>query len=179
MKVILLAASTLFVGIQIGFAQCAALNTVAEVLPVVKIELAAKQIPARVGSALWVEVTITNPSDRPNSFWKNTNTSAYPIEVSDEAGRPLTDKRPGFRRGRFDPTLVDPTLVDGGELIKLLSGSLVCVTLKPGESSVDRIDVSRFYNMSAPGTYTIAVEGYQSAKADAARASSIKVRRAR
>lgn len=167
-------------GPPFGYAQCPALTSMSGESPVTRIELPAKQNSAKAGSSLWVEVTMTNQSDHAISFWKNTNTNAYPIEVTDEAGKPLQDKRPGFRNGRLDPMLldpkhVDPKLVDSKELINLLSGSLACVTLKPGESIVDRIDVTKFYDMSTPGSYTIAIAGAGPGKVRTAKSSSIKV----
>lgn len=167
-------------GLCFGYAQCPSLDSVSRDSPTTKVDLPAKQIPARSGAPVWVEVTMTNQSDHAISFWKNTNTNAYPIEVSDEAGKPLRDKRPGFRNGRFDPKLLDPKhadakLVDSGELIRMLSGSLVCVTLKPGEKVVERVDVSKFYDMNSPGTYSIAVQEIGPAKMGGVRSSSVKL----
>jgi hypothetical protein len=164
-----------FAGIQLGYAQCPALESVSGDSPVIKVDLPAKQSSAKAGSSLWVEVSMTNESDHAISFWKNTNADAQPIEVSDAAGRLLPDKRPGYRNGRFDPAApLDPKLVDSGELVKMLSGSLVCITLKPGEKFVDRVDVTKFYDVSAPGNYTIAVEGFRPATAGAAKPSVVK-----
>ncbi len=155
------------------------MGTSTDVSPTLKVDLRAKETPVKAGSALWIEVTMTNPSNHDVSFWKSTNPN-YAIEVADESGKLLPDKRPGFRGGRLDPTLLDPKnldpkLVDSGEIVKMLSGSLVCVTMKPGENLVDRIDVTKFYDMSGPGSYSIAVEGMGTAKAGAVKANSVKV----
>ena len=180
MMIRLLTIGTIFAGFQFAYAQCPALESTTADSPVSKVNLRAKQSSVMAGSPLWVEVTMTNSSNHDISFWKNTNHNAYAIEVSDETGRRLPDKRPGYRHGRFDPTLLDPQhldpkLVESGEIIKMLSGSLVCVTLKRGENLVDRVDVTKFYDMSAPGNYTIAVEGYGSVKAGAVKPNSVKV----
>ena len=167
-------------GFHLGFAQCPALESMPGDSPILNVDLPAKQNSAKAGSPLWLEVTMTNPSDHNISFWKNTNANACAIEVSDEAGRPLRDQRPGYRNGRFDPALLDPKhldpkLVASGELITMLSGSLACITLKPGEKFVERVDVTKFYDMRTPGSYTIAVEEFGPAKAGAMKPISIKV----
>jgi len=89
--------ATTLASFQFGHAQCPAIDSPAGDPPDTKINLVAKQVPSRTGSPLWVEIIMTNPGDHDISFWKSTNTNTYPIEVSDEAGKPLPDKRPGFR----------------------------------------------------------------------------------
>ncbi len=179
MMVRLLIALATFASLPLGYAQCPAMGSASAVSPVLKVDLRGKEAAVKAGSPLWIEVSTTNPSDHEISFWKSTNAN-YAIEVADDSGRPLPDKRPGYRHGRFDPTLLDPKnldpkLVDSGEIVKMLSGSLVCVTMKPGENSVDRIDVTKFYDMSAPGSYTIAVEGMGPAKTGTVKSSPVKV----
>ena len=180
MMIRLLAVAAILASFQGVYAQCPAIDSPSGDSPTVKINLPAKQTRAKSGAPLLVEVIMTNPSDHDISFWKSTNTNTYPIEVSDETGTALPDKRPGYRHGRFDPALLDPKrldpkLVDNGEIVRMLSGSLACITLKPGESFVERVDVTKFYDMSAPGNYTIAMEGIGPAKAGALKASSVKV----
>ena len=180
----LLMIATTFAVIHCGYAQCPALEkSPGDTVPAFKIKLSAKQSTAKADSPLWVEVTTSNPSDHDISFGKNTKSNLHAIDAYDEAGRPLPDKRPGFRRGRFDATLLqvkpmDPKLaklVESGEIVRMLSGSLACVTLKPGESFVERIELTSIYDTSVPGSYTIAVEGYGPAKAGDSKPASVKV----
>lgn len=57
----------------------------------------------------------------------------------------------------------------------MLRGSVACITLKPGERFVERVEVTKFYDMRAPGNYTIALEGTGPAKAGAVKSSAVKV----
>jgi hypothetical protein len=176
----LLTVAAALASFQVGSAQCPAIDSQSGDSPTIKINLPGRESRAKSGTPLWVEVIMANPLDHDISFWKSTNKNSYPIEVSGETGKALPDKRPGFRHGRFDPALLnskhlDPKLVDSGEIVRMLSGSLVCITLKPGESFVERVDVTKFFDMSAPGNYTIAMEEIGPSKAGVVKSSSVKV----
>jgi hypothetical protein len=63
------------------------------------------------------------------------------------------DLRLGYHNGRFDITRVPQENVGGA-----LNGSGACVPLKPGETLVERIEVSKLYNLTKPGKFVIQVE---------------------
>ncbi len=73
----------------------------------------------------------------------------YQIDVRDEAGnlRPETEE---VRR------LKDEQVKDSQNGVPF-TGSIVFGTLKPGESKIERVDISRVYDMNTPGKYTIEV----------------------
>ena len=160
----LLIVATTLAGGHVLSAQCPGLMRIpgTEKPAVSKVDLHADETQVKTGSPVWVEATMTNMSDHAVSFWKNTR-GEYVVEVSDATGTLLPDKRPAYRHGRLDPELVspksiDPKLIDSGEIVDTMSGSLACVTLKPNQATRERIEVTKFYNLTQPGAYTIVVE---------------------
>jgi hypothetical protein len=92
-------------------------------------------------------VTVTNTSNRDISFITSPGPIPedgliYQIDVRDAQGRsapPSADLR------TRDPR------------VPINYGSRLARTLKPGESFVDQVTVTRFYDLSRPGEYTISV----------------------
>jgi hypothetical protein len=159
-------------------AQCPSMEGPPGDLPEYSLRLPAQPGPVKAGSPVWVEVVLTNPLDREIAFYTTTNTNINfePIIVSNENGKPLPDKRPGFRDGRFDLKHVDPKLIESGEIITLLSGKIVCIRLKPGESHVRAVEISKFYDMTTPGRYTVSRAEDRPAQAAAAKSNRAAAR---
>lgn len=93
------------------------------------------------GADARVEVTLRNISDRQIAMSKSDG-SAYLVEVRDGQGRVARDTDLGRK-------LKDPGTV--------VVSSAPILPLKPGESLKDEIVVSKLYEMSGPGQYTVSV----------------------
>ncbi len=109
--------------------------------------IAAPKEPLRVGAELRLLVTVTNTSDRNISFITSPGLMPedgflYEISVRDSQGSPAP---PSAYRRTMDKRI--PTDY----------GSRFARRLKPGESFVDQVTVTRFYDLSRPGNYTISV----------------------
>jgi predicted DNA-binding transcriptional regulator AlpA len=103
--------------------------------------------PLKVGGELRLRVTVTNTSDRSITFIRSPGiipheAIRYNIEVRDS-------------RGESAPP---------SEYVRKLKTSETrwfesshAYTIKPGESFVDDVEVTRFYDLSQPGKYTISV----------------------
>jgi len=109
--------------------------------------IAAPKEPLRAGAELRLQITVTNTSNRKISFITSPGPIPedgflYEIDVRDEQGRsvPLSSDL----RGRDPRVPVD-------------YGSRTARTLAPGESFVDQVTVTRFYDLTRPGQYTISV----------------------
>ena len=68
------------------------------------------------------------------------------------------DKKLGYRHGRLD--LAQLARMSSEEVAKsgLLTGKLVWIKLKPGESFSEECDVSDFYDSTKPGQYRITAD---------------------
>src|SRR5215471_3339447 len=101
--------------LPLGYAQCPPMGTSTGVSPTLRVDLRAMDAPVKTGSPLWIEVTLSNPTDHDISFWKSTNPN-YAVEVVDESGKPLPDKRPGYRHAAAD--LLPPCDVGAPERVR-------------------------------------------------------------
>lgn len=103
--------------------------------------------PARVGSEIHLTVTVANTSNHDVSFGvapgiAPDQTMSYNIEIRDAQGR------------EAPPT---PFLRDLREHPKPTSGSIFGYTLAPGESYEEELVITRLYDLTQPGKYTIKV----------------------
>jgi len=106
----------------------------------------------RAGSSVDVTVTLRNISDHAVSVWRENAEDqgghVYRVDVKDERGSPAPDTKVGRGfKGLDDPQLESsdtPLVSSGGWQL-----------LKPGESQVDKVNVSRLYDLSRPGRYSI------------------------
>jgi hypothetical protein len=111
------------------------------------LSIAAPSEPVKSGVELRLSVTVTNTSDRTIGFIRSPGLLPeegyrYEIEVRDAGGHPA----PSSAHMRDLKNKTTATFE-----------SNVARWLKPGESFVDEIDVTKFYDLSQPGKYTISV----------------------
>lgn len=110
--------------------------------------ITAPKEPLKAGDELHLRVTITNISRRDISFIVSPGPipedgPLYQINARDAEGRPAPPSASVLRRDKRVPIYY--------------GGSRLARTVKPGESFVDQVDVTRLYDLSQPGKYTISV----------------------
>jgi len=111
------------------------------------LEIAALKEPVRAGAELRLSVTVKNTSNRPISFITSPgpipdDSFYYEIHVLDTRGKSAP---PSAEMRLRDPHL--PTYF----------GSRFSRELRPGESFVEEINVTRYYELNRPGKYMIVV----------------------
>lgn len=102
----------------------------------------------KVGSPVWLVATIENKSDHDLPVYRVISSDTdqggwvYTVDVRDDKGvaRPET-KFYRFAQGR-DPDVAKRT-------------SVWATKVKPGETTADRVNVSKLYDLNQPGKYTI------------------------
>lgn len=97
------------------------------------------------GSQIRLRITVTNHSGHDLTFARSGGQEddlRYDIEVRDATGRNVssTDYLGALREDRA-----------------IIMDSTVAFTLKPGNSFVDEIEITRFYKMNRPGKYKLRV----------------------
>lgn len=107
------------------------------------IVLTSEQPSVKVGVGVWVNVNLTNTSNKEIDTSANINSLTqidpnFVFDVRDAAGNPVPKK-----------VYKHPELASG----KLIMGRFI----KPKESLVEQQEVSRLYEMSSPGRYVIQV----------------------
>lgn len=107
--------------------------------------IAAPKEPVKTGAELRLLVTVTNTSSGTVSFGTSLGLVPedwpfYKIDVRDEHGHPAPPS--AYVRTR-------------DKRIPWFKGSVAARTLKPGESFVDEVTATQYYDLSQPGTYTI------------------------
>jgi len=167
--------------IGLGFA-CArdavsqATNPVQENQPSISISLRAEHDTVKAGAPIVLKETLTNQSVHEFTYGKDRYHPGCPFDVFDESGKFAADKRLGYRHGRLDILQLARTL-SPEELAKsgFLTGSLVWISLKPGEAWVETCDVSGFYDMTKPGVYKISSEFHDPESGTAVKSNVIEV----
>lgn len=98
-----------------------------------------------VGQPVWVDLNIKNVSDKPVKFYyqREIDSEYSLMTVTDERGRPVPLTGYGRQACDRDPLKAGQSFRGG--------------TLKPGQEYQGRILVSRMFDMSLFGTYTIVV----------------------
>jgi hypothetical protein len=125
--------------------------------PAFSLTIQAKDHTIKTGSPVWVDVTERNNSDqilplgRGKPLTADQGGETFTVDVWNEKGmRP--DETTFYRRKLGHLTLEEraeaPVPLGGGEVR----------FVKPGETTTDRIDVGRLYDLSRPGRYTIQVQ---------------------
>ena len=109
--------------------------------------IAAPKEPIRAGAELHLFVTVTNTSKRTISFITSPGPIPedgllYEISARDVHGRSAPPS--AYLRNR-------------DKRIPINYGSRLARTLAPGESFVDQVTVTTFYDLSQPGKYTVSV----------------------
>jgi len=135
-----------FFFIGVVFASCATLLVSAD-KQLFSLNIAPPSGPLKAGAELRLLVTVTNTSDRTIGFISSLglvpeNSYLYEIEVLGPLGNsaPPSD----YVRNLKNKPTAD-------------FRSEVAHWLKPGASFVDQVTVTRFYDLSEPGKYTIAL----------------------
>jgi len=113
----------------------------------------------KVGTPIILKATLTNQSDHEITTGYDASRGVFVVDVFDQAGKFATDKRPGYHNGRYDIVELSRTWTPE-QLFKsgLLTGNLVNLTMKPGGTIEENIEVSKYYDMTTPGVYKIVVE---------------------
>jgi hypothetical protein len=101
--------------------------------------------PVRAGTELRLRITVTNTNDKPISFITSPGPIPddglrYEVNVTDEQGHQAPASAYLRTRDSRIPTNY---------------GSSFARTLRPGESFVDEVTVTAFYDLSRPGEYRI------------------------
>jgi len=143
--------------------------------PTISISLRAQQETVKAGAPIILEATLTNRSDHEITVGRDLIQGSYVVEVLDKSGQFATDKRAGYRHGRFDAAEFAKLSPEQAIKSGVLTRSLVSTSVKPGGTVVDTIDVSKYYDMSAPGVYKIVVERPDVGGANAVRSNPVVV----
>jgi hypothetical protein len=135
----------LYASCQIVDAQCGTRPS-RDKRPVIFVAAETTQTEARVGAPITIRATRTNISDHAISVWSDKLGQNYFIAVTKDDGTTAKDKRPGYKGGVPDPG--SPDLVHRG-----ISGA--CITLKPGESQTDSIELTAVFDIRQTGRYSV------------------------
>jgi len=132
---------------------CAARPTLAEA-PTIAIRLAAREPNGKAGQAMVVRVTTVNESDHPISYENTSPYCNYRFKVLTAAGAPapqsdLQQRMTDCSGGHLPP---------GGVWVPGTTGRDIFVTLKPGESGSEDLNIAEVYDLSQPGNYTVQVD---------------------
>ena len=115
--------------------------------PPFSVTISSKEPVVKSGSIIWVDATVKNTSDEVISVGSTAPVEfAYDIDVwTDKSARAPETKLGRRRNNRTTPE--DETMV-------ILSDSAES-PLKPGKTLTDHVNVSKMYDLSQPGKYTI------------------------
>ena len=137
----------------VAAAQC--LPTKEGTQPRFSIIISAPQPQAVAGALITVKVSMTNKSDRDISIWRENGEQGgrvYKVDVHDDTGKTATETKLGFvLNGHADRSQLSALSLD--DLHLGFSGA--CVVLKSGKTLTDEVNVSRLYDLSKPGKYSI------------------------
>ncbi len=117
--------------------------------PAISLTISAAQQTLKAGTVLNVKAALVNNSDQNISLWWGSGEGVpYSVEVRRIQDQKLaSETRPGLIRNHH---------IALSELTpQELNRSGASFTLKPGESSNEDFDVSKYYDLTAPGAYTV------------------------
>lgn len=106
------------------------------------------------GSEVQVWVELTNISTEPIWLWRSrTGPPPYTIKIADRQGRPasLTAKGRAFQKGKA-------VILESGRIVRAFPGSGAQVSIVPGETVQDSVNIDEQFDLTQPGTYTIQLE---------------------
>jgi len=106
----------------------------------------------KAGNPVVIKATLTNNSNHDISIWRviGEGEYQYQVDVRDVKGNLPQDTKLGKKlNGHVDLSLLDP---------KDLVSSGVCFTLAAGKSVTYDVNVSKLYELTMPGKYTIQVQ---------------------
>ena len=123
----------------------------------IALTLSASEDMVKTGSPITVTVALKNVSDHEILYWRENTSDAggseYKVDVWDDKSFTARETKFGLAlKGRSDSTSLTPdTPVDS-------SGGWL--TLKPGEGLTDKLNVSKLYDLSQPGKYSIQIRRF-------------------
>ena len=160
----------------IRFAASQSVNSAQEKVPTISARIRADSTTARSGAPIILKTILTNQSDHEITFGYDRNQGVCEVDVFDETGEFAPDKRPGYHNGRLDLEQLARTWTPE-QLIKsgLLTGHLVWITLKPGESFTEIVDVTKDYDMDRAGRYKVVVQKPDPETKNAVKSNTIEV----
>jgi hypothetical protein len=131
----------------LAFTFCATLSASAN-KQLFSLNITAPGEPLKVGAELRLHVTVSNTSDRNIAFIRSPGqipeeAFRYEIEVHDAQGQSAPPS------AHVQDLNKSPTITE--EI------SSYAAWLKPGESFVDDLEITKFYDLHRPGKYTISV----------------------
>lgn len=108
------------------------------------ITISAPQNVIKAGNGVWIEVTITNTSNRELLVQERNPATDYEIDVRDDRGAavPETDHGPKLREAPMIP----------------MNSRNLGIHLQPNESTKENITLTDLYDLSHPGKYTMQVQ---------------------
>jgi hypothetical protein len=101
----------------------------------------------KVGAGVMVQVTVTNQSDHPITYHNLSRVCDYSIKVLTGAG--VAAPETAYYKN-------ERARCGNGEL--KITNRNITVTLKPGESGDELIELTELYDMSQPGQYSVQVD---------------------
>jgi len=124
------------------------------------------------GSPVLVDVTVSNTSDQDVSIWGEAPDSFYSVNVRDFEGRLPVETKSGFYR---QPREVQELDTGDVQTTYLRSSGGACFTLKKATSFTNRVDASKPYDLSEPGTYTIVLGHRDPVSGEEVKSNSVTV----
>jgi|SRR5450432_374982 len=98
------------------------------------------------GAKIMIRLTITNKSKHSITYNNTSSFCDYPLKVATSSGAPAPETPFKKELGECNN---DP--------LRLL-GRNIPVALKPGESASEEMEITEYYDMSAPGKYIVQAE---------------------
>jgi hypothetical protein len=164
------------------YSMCAAQST----KPAISITINSSPTVVKTGTEVKVEITLTNVSNHQITLAKdnaqNHGESFNRIEVRDQKGNLAPDTRYArFLKGKVsdDDKRQDKNKAVGDHGVELVNDlpldSAAPHVLKPGETLKDEIVVTKLFDLSTPGKYTIQVDRHDDEGKTTVKANAITV----
>jgi hypothetical protein len=121
------------------------------------VAIKAKNTIVKVGSPVWIDITEKNISDqivpvgRERPVEMDQGGITFIVDVVDENGSRLAET--SFYRRRLGHLTPEEKAAQSPDQLQMSRGT--AILLQPGESTTNRIDISRLYDLSRPGTYFV------------------------
>ena len=126
--------------------------------------ISAPQSSVKSGAPVWIEVTMANNSNHRIAVTRE------PSEDLDQGGWVYEVDVHGDKGGAPPQTEYARNIINGG----LRSTGLI--PLYPGKTIIDRVNVSKLYDLSRPGTYTIQVQEFDVSSSSPVMSNKITVK---
>jgi len=109
------------------------------------LKLAVLDPNVKSGARIMIEVTTTNQSDQTVTYHDTSRVCDYPITVL--AGNGVAASKTAYKK---------QSTCGAGQFAT--NNKNILVTLKPGESKNERIEITELYDVSQPGEYSVSVQ---------------------